>query len=142
MAELNPDEQAMMDKARNTTGTTIPLGGDADGPPPSPETEASGQVEGVDVWGPYPDSLYKKGHVHVTTPTGVFGVPQGKQLYFEPRQWFSRKENKIITSMFPMYRSATEAAQIHNTPRDDRIYGQAIQCARQFFEQTAFDFAA
>jgi hypothetical protein len=105
MAEqLNADEQAMMDKARNTTSEVIGQGGTDDAPPPSIATPATNQMEGVDVWGPYPAEQYAKGQVTANTPTGTFGVPPGKQLYFEEREWFSRKENRMKKSLFPMYR--------------------------------------
>ena len=98
MADLNPAQQAMMEKARNTTSKTVGLGGTDEAPPPSPITP--GTVQGIDEWGPYLE------HTIVTTPHGQYGVDAGQILYFEPEQWFSRRENRMVTTMKRRYKPA------------------------------------
>lgn len=97
MAEtINKDEQAIIDKARSMTSETIPVGGDADGPPPSPATPST-PTGGVDtnpeVWGPYADGEY-----HQITPPwgGQFGVPVFHELHFEEKERLIKGEIRTI----------------------------------------------
>ena len=94
--ELNEDEKAIIEKARNMASETIPLGGDKDGPtntsPTSPSTPSTATDEETLRWGPYADGEY-----HTITPPwgGLFGVPAGQVLYFQEKEIFSRRENTM-----------------------------------------------
>ena len=98
MPELNADEQAIIDKARNMASTTSPVGGDEDGPPPQPATPST-PTAGIDEWGPYDDYF-------LITPSwgGSFGVPKGKILFFEDREVFVRRENQMKMVKIPHLR--------------------------------------
>ena len=108
MSELNAEEQEIISKARNMASETIPVGGDKDGPPPAPATPSTPTDGTVEEWGPYPD------YFMVTPPWGgQFGVEKGKILYFEEREVFFRRENKMKTIKIPRLRDpAAEAKMI------------------------------
>jgi hypothetical protein len=104
MAEtLTVEEQAMLDKARNITQTTIGQSQSQDGPV-GPPTDA-------EEWGPYYDENGKPVYKLVNPPNGAFGVPPGKILYFVTRTVFSRKEGMMKDIKLPMYRNPGEDRQ-------------------------------
>ncbi len=99
MSELNAEEQAIIDKARGMASETIPVGGDKSGPPPSPATPVTPSEGNPDEWGPFDD------YYMVTPPWGgQFGVEKGKILYFEEKEVFFRRENKMKTIKIPRQR--------------------------------------
>lgn len=95
MAELTAEQQEMINKARNTASQVIEVQDD-------PKPVAPTRPGTLDEWGPYDD--YKI----VTTPTGQFGVPKGKILYFIDHQTFSRRENRMLVVKRPRYRKPDE----------------------------------
>ncbi len=94
--ELNEDEKAIIEKARNMASETISVGGDKDGPtgtsPTTPSTPSTATDDETLRWGPYADGKY-----HTITPPwgGIFGVPAGTVLYFLEKEIFSRRENTM-----------------------------------------------
>ncbi len=107
MPELNADEQAIIDKARGMASETSGVGGDKEGPPPSPATPATPSSGNQEEWGPYDDYFL------VTPPWGgQFGVEKGKILYFEEKEVFNRRENMMKTVKIPRQRDPVAEAKI------------------------------
>lgn len=101
--ELTPEQVEMLAKAKSTVQTLEPV---ASGPPPAvTPTGDAGERGSRQEWGPYDDY-----HL-VQCPTGVYGVPKGKILFFIPISVFSRRENRMVVEQQRLYRDPDQTQE-------------------------------